>query len=115
MFFRANRAFLLVPVLLQSAVLAIAQSPTPILADSTFQDVPQSGSSVSSFYTFIQLAKRVGLAVPAAVGPCATSTVGNPPVLPPPGSGTTPISVVCPFFGPDAVVSRAEMAYWIVK
>lgn len=113
MFFRANHVFLLVPAL---AGLAIAQTPTPILNNSTFQDVPQSGSPVSSFYTFIQLAKRLGLAVPAAVGPCnGTPTAGNPPVLTPPGSGTTPAPVVCPLFGPDAVVTRAEMAYWIVK
>lgn len=116
MFIRPKHVLLLIPALLQSAGLAIAQTtPTPVLDNTSFQDVPQSGSPASSFYTFIQLAKRVGLAVPAAVGPCTAPPVGNPPVLPPPGSGTNPSPVVCPYFGPDAVVTRAEMAYWIVK
>jgi len=83
-----------------------------------FQDVQPTGSPDSSFFTWIQLAKNLNLAVPSATGPCTINN-GLPPVLTPPASGTlptpSPSNLGCPYFGPDTVVSRAEMAYWVVK
>ncbi len=83
-----------------------------------FQDVQPSGSPDSNFFTWIQLAKNLGLAVPSATGPCTINN-GNPPILQPPASGTLPVpspsTLGCPYFGPDTIVTRAEMAYWVVK
>jgi len=83
-----------------------------------FQDVQPTGSPDSSFFTWIQLAKNLGLAVPSATGPCTINN-GLPPILPPPPSGTLPVpgpsNLGCPYFGPDTTVTRAEMAYWVVK
>ncbi len=83
-----------------------------------FQDVQPSGSPDSAFFTWIQLAKNLGLAVPSATGPCTINN-GAAPILQPPVSGSTPnpspSTLGCPYFGPDTVVTRAEMAYWVVK
>jgi len=83
-----------------------------------FQDVQPTGSADSAFFTWIQLAKNLGLAVPSATGPCTINN-GVPPILQPPASGTTPnpspSTLGCPYFGPDTIVTRAEMAYWVVK
>jgi len=83
-----------------------------------FQDVQPTGSPDSTFFTWIQLAKNLGLAVPSATGPCTINN-GNTPILQPPVSGSTPnpspSTLGCPYFGPDTVVTRAEMAYWVVK
>jgi hypothetical protein len=83
-----------------------------------FQDVQQTGSPDSSFFTWIQLAKNLGLAVPSATGPCTINN-GLPPILQPPAPGTlpnpSPSTLGCPYFGPDTIVTRAEMAYWVVK
>jgi hypothetical protein len=83
-----------------------------------FQDVQPTGSADSSFFTWIQLAKNVGLAVPSATGPCTINN-GLPPLLTPPAPGTLPVpapsNLGCPYFGPDTIVTRAEMAYWVVK
>src|SRR5579871_250220 len=76
-----------------------------------FQDVQPAGSPDSSFFTWIQLAKNLGLAVPSATGPCTINN-GNTPILQPPVSGSTPnpspSTLGCPYFGPDAVVTRAR-------
>ena len=83
-----------------------------------FQDVQPTGSADSGFFTWIQLAKNLGLAVPSATGPCTISS-GLPPLLTPPAPGTlpspAPSNLGCPYFGPDTIVTRAEMAYWVVK
>jgi hypothetical protein len=83
-----------------------------------FQDVQPTGSPDSSFFTWIQIAKNLGLAVPSATGPCTINN-GNTPILQPPAPGTTPTpspsTLGCPYFGPDTIVTRAEMAYWVVK
>jgi hypothetical protein len=83
-----------------------------------FQDVQPTGSPNSSFFTWIQIAKNLGIAVPSATGPCTINN-GNTPILQPPAPGTTPTpspsTLGCPYFGPDTIVTRAEMAYWVVK
>jgi len=83
-----------------------------------FQDVQPVGSADSGFFTWIQLAKNLGLAVPSATGPCTINN-GLPPILTPPAPGTlpnpSPSNLGCPYFGPDTIVTRAEMAYWVVK
>jgi hypothetical protein len=83
-----------------------------------FQDVQPKGSPASGFFTWIQLAKNLGLAVPSATGPCTINN-GLPPILTPPAPGTlpnpAPSNLGCPYFGPDTIVTRAEMAYWVVK
>jgi len=83
-----------------------------------FQDVQPTGSPDSSFFTWIQLAKNLGLAVPSATGPCTINN-GLPPILQPPAPGTlptpSPSTLGCPYFGPDTIVTRAEMAYWVIK
>src|SRR5579871_2883364 len=83
-----------------------------------FQDVQPTGSADSAFFTWIQLAKNLGLAVPSATGPCTINN-GVTPIQQPPGSGNTPnpgpSTLGCPYFGPDTIVTRAEMAYWVVK
>ena len=108
-----RRTSLLASALLLIPGLLCAQS-SPLFDPNAFQDVLQSGPN-ASFFTWIQLAKRLGLAVPSSIGPCvATAPVGSStPLQPPPGSGTA--SSGCAYFGPDAIVSRAEMAYWVVK
>jgi len=83
-----------------------------------FQDVQPTGSADSAFFTWIQLAKNLGLAVPNATGPCTINN-GVTPIQQPPASGTLPVqspsTLGCPYFGPDVIVTRAEMAYWVVK
>jgi hypothetical protein len=106
---------LLVPAMALATGLAFAQS------DSTpFQDLQPTGSPDSNFFTYVQLAKRLGLAVPSAVGPCAPTNLppgANPPIIQPPGSGMTPgtSQLACLYFGPDTIITRAETAYWVVK
>ena len=102
---KANNASLLIPALVLTAGLAPAQS--------SFQDVLPTGSD-GAFYTIIQTAQRLGLAVPSSMGPCLSAPAGtNPPILQPPG--TVSSQPACPYFGPDAAITRAEAAYWIVK
>lgn len=73
----------------------------------------------SGFFTWIQIAKNLALAQPSALGPCPTTPAGSPPVLQPPVAGTTPnpspSTLQCPFFNPTAQVTRAEMAYWVIR
>jgi len=95
--------------------------------DNTFfVDVQPTGQADSSFFTWIQLAKNLGLAVPSTLStpgqngvPLGCTSNGNTPILQPPPSGTLPqpgpTALVCPNFGPDNTVTRAEMAYWVVK
>ncbi|HLK61829.1 MAG TPA: S-layer homology domain-containing protein [Bryobacteraceae bacterium] len=96
-----------------TAGLAFPQS------NAYFQDVPPTGSPDSGFFNTIQLAVRVGLAVPSSTGPCLNGNLppgANPPVQQPPSSGGSPgATQSCLYFGPDAIVSRAETAYWVVR
>ena len=87
----------------------------PYNNDNTyFQDV-QPGNV---FFTWIQIAKNLGIAVPSATGPCTVNN-GGTPLQNPPVAGTTPSpspsTLVCPYFNPTATVTRAEMAYWVVR
>jgi len=87
----------------------------PYNNDNTyFQDV-QPGNV---FFTWIQIAKNLGIAVPSATGPCTVNN-GGTPLQNPPVAGTTPnpspSALVCPYFNPTATVTRAEMAYWVVR
>jgi hypothetical protein len=108
MILRTKATFFFASVILSSG-LAFGQVT---LLDTNFQDVLQS----SPFYTYIQLARRIGVAVPASLGPCINVNPGtNPPVFPPPGSGVVVSMPVCPYFGPDTFITRAEAAYWIVR
>ena len=106
---RKTAAFLFSAVVLISG-LAFGQA---ILLDTNFQDVTQT----NPFYSNIQLARRIGLAVPASLGPCINVPPGiNPPVITPPSSGGTPsVTTACPYFGPDTFITRAEAAYWVVR
>jgi len=85
-----------------------------------FQDVQPANAPVngSIYFTWVQLAKNLGLAVPAATGPCSINNGVNP-IQQPPGSGQQPVGgptqLNCPYFRPDFTVTRAEMAYWVVK
>jgi len=83
--------------------------------DNTFFQDVQPGNV---FFTWIQIAKNVGLAQPALTGPCTINN-GGTPIQQPPAPGTTPTpgtsQLICPYFGPDTVVTRAEMAYWVVR
>jgi len=87
-----------------------------------FVDVQPTGSPNSAFFTWIQLAKNLGLAVPASLSaptlPTGCTANGGA-ILQPPPSGTQPIpgpsQLACPTFGSDTVVNRAEMAYWVVR
>jgi hypothetical protein len=88
-----------------------------------FQDVQPLGSANadpvnSPFFTWIQLAKNINLAVPAATGPCTINN-GVTPVQQPPVSGGTatpsPSTLLCPYFQPATLVTRAEMSYWVVR
>jgi len=99
----------------------------PYNNDNTyFTDVP----STNGFFTWIQIAKNLNIAQPAGVvtagstgitngGVPACSTNGNPPVQPPPppGSTTSPgtSTLLCAQFNPTGQVTRAEMAYWVVR
>jgi hypothetical protein len=88
----------------------------PYNNDNTyFADVPPG----NPFFTWIQIAKNVGIAIPTGVnGPCPATPPGNPPLLPPPAPGTTPnpgtSQLTCPNFAPSTVVTRSEMARWVV-
>jgi len=87
-----------------------------------FQDVQPPGTVNSTpdsvFFTWIQIAKNLGIAVPSATGPCSINN-GVTPIIAPPTSGSQPVgggsTLGCPYFGPDTTVTRAEMAYWVVK
>jgi hypothetical protein len=106
---KTNLSSLLIPAFVLTTGLAFAQP--------NFQDVQPSGPD-GSFYGIIQIAKGLGLAVPSSLGPCLSGTAPagtNPPVVPPPGSTTSPGQPACLYFGPDAIITRAEAAYWIVK
>jgi hypothetical protein len=91
--------------------------------NTAFVDVQPTGSPDSSFFTWIQLAKNLGLAVPASITAptqgTGCTTNGAPPIQQPPPSGSTPTpgpsALACQNFGPDTVVNRAEMAYWVVR
>jgi hypothetical protein len=97
--------------------------------NSFFVDVqpctPGSAPSCSGFFTWIQIAKNLGLAVPSATAgpaaglPCVSNGASNPPIQQPPAPGTLPTSgpnqLLCPSFGPSQTVTRAEMAYWVVR
>ncbi|HTS30150.1 MAG TPA: S-layer homology domain-containing protein [Bryobacteraceae bacterium] len=103
------------PVLICTLILTSgglsAQSPI------NFQDVTETGPE-SSFFPFIQVAANAGLALPAGIGPCvlALPPGSATPLVPPPGSGgSTSTQSGCAYFGPDALVTRAETAYWVVK
>jgi hypothetical protein len=87
--------------------------------DNTFfADVPPS----NPYYTWIQIAKNVGIAGIAngsvTTTNCPPSAGTNPPILQPPAGGSGPVSgginVTCLNFGPDVTVTRSEMARWIV-
>ena len=84
---------------------------TPVITN--FQDVSSTGPN-AVFFPFIQIAKNVGIAVPSFLGACVTSlpTGANPPILPPGGVAS---QSSCPYFGPDAFITRAEAAYWVIK
>jgi hypothetical protein len=88
--------------------------------NSYFVDVqpPTAAVNPSPFFTWIQLAKNVGIGVASQVGPCIVNN-GNAPILQPPVSGGTPnpspSTLGCPYFLPTALVTRAEMSYWVVK
>jgi hypothetical protein len=97
--------WLLIPTLALAAGVAYPQI-TPSPANTKFQDVLQTGPG---FSMVIQLAGRLGLAVPAALGPCLNTSSG---ILPPGGISGEPS---CPYFGPDTTITRAEAAYWIVR
>ena len=106
---KTNLSSLLIPAFVLTTGLAFAQP--------NFQDVQPSGPD-GSFYGIIQIAKGLGLAVPSSLGACLSGTAPagtNPPVVPPPGSTTSPGQPACLYFGPDAIITRAEVAYWIVK
>jgi len=102
---KINSTSLLIPAFVLTTGLAFAQQ--------NFQDVQPTGPD-GGFFGIIQIAKALGLAVPSSLGPCLSSTPAgaNPPVIPPPGSAS---QSSCPYFGPDAAITRAETAYWIVK
>jgi len=102
---------------LNAALLISAMALTTGLAfaQTNFQDVLQTGPD-APFYGIIQIATGLGLAVPSSMGPCLNASSGtNPPILPPPSYGPAPSPATCPYFGPDANITRAEAAYWIVK
>ena len=96
--------------------------------DNTYFTDVQPGTE--PFFTWIQIAKNLGLAQPASVvtagatgvtnnGVPACSTNGNPPVQPPPPAGTTTspgsATLQCAQFNPGSTVTRGEMAYWVVR
>jgi hypothetical protein len=86
--------------------------------NSYFSDV-QPGTN--GFFTWIQIAKNVGIASAKTTGPafCPGNPGGNPPIIPPPtgnaaGGITTGPAQSCNLFGPTDFVNRSEMAKWIV-
>jgi len=86
-----------------------------------FQDVQPSGTFSNPFFNWIQIAKNVGIASAATTltgSSCTFANSPNPPVLQPPGSGSTPApgtsQQTCGTFAPASTVSRAEMARWVV-
>ncbi len=71
------------------------------------------------FFTWIQIARNVGITpLSTTTGPCPATPPGNPPVLqpPPPGGSPNPgpSTLICPLFGPTTVVTRSEMARWVI-
>jgi hypothetical protein len=93
--------------------------------NTIFADVP----TTNPYYTWIQIAKNVGLAGIALGTPqnsgagvtsvnCPPSSGTNPPILTPPAGGSSASSsgaaLTCLDFGPDVTVTRSEMARWIV-
>jgi len=88
--------------------------------NSYFADVPSS----YIYFTWIQIAKNVGIAVAKASGNqfCPANPGGNPPVIPPPTGNSNPpgnntgsgAAQSCNIFGPTDLVTRSEMARWIV-
>jgi len=70
------------------------------------------------FFTWIQIGKNLGIAVGKVSGPtlCPSGING---IIPPPGSNNSGTSspgnaILCNTFGPTDIVSRSEMARWIV-
>jgi len=104
-----NVAFLISTVVLSTGLVTAQTALTNV-----FQDVLPTGPD-GNFFTTIQLAQRIGLAVPMSLGACVLSAPAGsvPPILPPPGAA--PSAQVCPYFQPDAAITRAEAAYWVVK
>jgi len=88
--------------------------------NSYFADVPSS----YPFFTWIQIARNQGIAVAKSSGSqfCPANAGGNPPVLPPPtgnsnpptGNTTSGNPQNCSIFGPTDLVTRSEMARWIM-
>jgi hypothetical protein len=79
-----------------------------------FADVP----ATHPFFVAIQIAKNVGIA--AGTSAPAGTACSSTPVINPPGTGngaggiTPGPGPACQNFGPDTIVTRAEMARWIV-
>jgi hypothetical protein len=107
---RRIRTAVLVPAFVLAAGIASAQSLT-LAANTNFQDV----APASGFFTMIQLAKRVGLAIPSSMGACLDSGTSTSILQPPVSGGVASPAATCPYFGPDDVITRAEMAYWIIR
>jgi hypothetical protein len=83
--------------------------------NSYFADVPPG----AGFFTWIQIAKNIGIASSKGAVTCPATPPGNPPLVPPvtgnSSGGTTPSAgITCGSFGPDDVVTRSEMAKWVV-
>lgn len=88
--------------------------------NSFFADVQPASSgnaAASPYFTWIQIAKNIGIA--QASGTTATNcpTTGNP-IIPPPPPGTTVTTtgagLTCNLFGPNVQITRSEMARWII-
>ena len=80
-----------------------------------FIDVPPGSNP---FFTWIQIGKNLGIAVGRASGPqlCPNSITG---IIPPPSGNTSGgnspgNAIACNIFGPTDIVTRSEMARWIV-
>lgn len=84
--------------------------------DNAFYADVQPGTNAA--FTWIQIAKNVGIAQSAGNGTCPANPPGNPPIQQPPAAGQTPVpgnsTLVCPTFGPTTIVTRSEMARWVV-
>ena len=92
--------------------------------NSYFVDVQPGGGN--PFFTWIQISKNVGIGFQKlTTGTCPTGgTQGNPnppnpPIIPPStgnssGGTTQGAAQTCNLFGPTDLVSRSEMAKWIV-
>jgi hypothetical protein len=112
MFSNAKNGALLISALVLATGPAFAQTNSPY-----FQDLLPAGSPDSAYFTYVQIAKNLGLAVPSAVGSCLPSNLppgASTPILPPPGSGAAQ-QLGCLYFGPDTFITRAETAYWVVR